>query len=620
MTPKPLTIALSLALLGISLQARAMDDRWYIAPMLSHINPDNKLGAEESMGLGFGLGQAVSEHWNMEILARGNKLDNDLGGSNLRQRGLGIDGLYFFNRNPAFAPYAVMGLGGLRTTLPGGVDSGLNANVGLGFMTQLGNDMALRADARRRWTDSDITGVGTSLNDWLVNVGLQIPLGPKPIVLASTPSAAPTEPSPAAPVAVMAAQPAEPAAATTKPSPAEEPAAATTAVSAAASAMPPEATGASTPAAAATAASEPAPAVPATPVAAAQPSAPLSEPAPAAAPPTPAVEPVTPAPMTAAAPSPAPALPDPAPAATDPAAAQPAAPAPVLAATPEPAAAVSPPVIEPPAPATPASTDSDNDGVADALDNCPATPAGRSVNPLGCEIDSDGDGVVDALDKCPATPTGGKVNADGCLPDADGDGVIDSLDNCPATPAGRSVNPLGCEIDSDSDGVVDALDKCLGTLAGRTVNADGCELDADGDGIVDALDQCAATPAGDKVDEKGCTLASAITLKGVHFDSDSAKLRPESQAVLDKTADILMRYPHIDVEVAGHTDSTYTDAYNKRLSEDRAKSVCDYFIQKGIEARRLRAKGYGETSPVADNKSKAGREQNRRVELHLAPE
>lgn len=617
MTPNPLAIALATALLGLSLQARAVDDRWYLSPMLSHVNPDNKLGAEESMGLGFGLGKAISDHWNLELLARANKLDNDLGGSNLRQRGLGVDGLYFFNRNPAFAPYAVMGLGALRTTLPGDIDSGLNANVGLGFVTQVGNDIALRADARRRWTDSDIAGVGTSLNDWLVNIGLQIPLGAKPRNLASTASAAHTESASSAPVSAMAVQAATPSPAPNQPSPAAEPAAATT------QAVSPEPAPTAAPAAAAPTASQPAEVTMSAPAPAA-----TSDPAPKVA--------TEPAPVSATAPTPA-AEPTATPpanvataAATSTAASEP--PAPVIAQAPvtppettaaSRAAAEAAPAapVEPLAPAAPAAiADSDNDGVADTLDNCPATPAGRQVNALGCEIDSDGDGVVDALDKCPATPAGGKVNADGCLPDADGDGVVDSLDNCPATPAGRQVNALGCEIDSDGDGIVDALDKCLGTLAGRTVNADGCEPDADGDGIADAQDACPGTPAGDKVDEKGCTLASAITLKGVNFDSDSAKLRPESQAILDTTADVLKRYPHIDVEVAGHTDSTYTDAYNKRLSEDRAKSVCDYFIQKGIESRRLRAKGYGETSPVADNKSKTGREQNRRVELRLAPE
>lgn len=199
--------------------------------------------------------------------------------------------------------------------------------------------------------------------------------------------------------------------------------------------------------------------------------------------------------------------------------------------------------------------------------------------------------------------------------DSDADGVADSLDKCPATPAGRKVNAEGCEPDSDGDGVVDALDKCPASPVGRKVNAEGCEPDSDGDGVVDALDQCADTPKGDKVDAKGCTVLEPIVLKGVNFDSDSARLRPESTPVLDKAAETLKRYPHISVEVAGHTDSTHTDTHNQKLSEERAKSVCDYFIQKGIEAQRLRARGYGEAKPTTENATSAGRETNRRVEI-----
>jgi len=229
--------------------------------------------------------------------------------------------------------------------------------------------------------------------------------------------------------------------------------------------------------------------------------------------------------------------------------------------------------------------------------------------------DSDADGVADALDKCPATPAGRKVNAEGCELDGDGDGVVDALDKCPATPAGRKVDAQGCETDGDGDGVVDALDKCPATPAGRKVDAQGCETDGDGDGVIDALDKCPATPKGDKVDASGCTVLEPIVLKGVNFDSDSAKLRPESAPVLDKAAETLQRYPHISVEVAGHTDSTHTDTHNRKLSEERAKSVCDYFIQKGIEAQRLRARGYGEAKPAAENATPAGRESNRRVEI-----
>ena len=201
--------------------------------------------------------------------------------------------------------------------------------------------------------------------------------------------------------------------------------------------------------------------------------------------------------------------------------------------------------------------------------------------------------------------------------DDDKDGVVNSLDKCPNTPSGRKVNAQGCELDGDGDGVVDGLDKCPDTPAGRKVNAQGCEPDSDGDGIIDALDQCPDTPKGDKVDSKGCTLAETIVLKGVNFDSDSANLRPESSAILDDAVATLKRYPQLRIEVAGHTDSSHTDAHNLILSKNRAQAVSDYFVQHGIDAARLVPKGYGESQPVADNATIEGRAVNRRVEMRL---
>jgi OOP family OmpA-OmpF porin len=210
---------------------------------------------------------------------------------------------------------------------------------------------------------------------------------------------------------------------------------------------------------------------------------------------------------------------------------------------------------------------------------------------------------------------GAKVNAEGCELDGDKDGVVDRLDKCPTTPAGRKVNTQGCELDGDGDGVVDALDKCPTTPAGRTVNAQGCELDGDGDGIVDGIDQCPTTPAGDRVDSKGCSLPKVLNLQGVNFDNNKDTLRPEAAAILDDAVATLSRYPTFKVEIAGHTDSADTDAYNLELSQRRAKTVMDYFIGKGIAADRLSAKGYGEAQPIADNATVDGRFKNRRVEL-----
>ena len=259
--------------------------------------------------------------------------------------------------------------------------------------------------------------------------------------------------------------------------------------------------------------------------------------------------------------------------------------------------------------------DSDGDGVVDRLDKCPTTPAGRKVNAQGCELDSDGDGVVDALDKCPTTPAGRKVNSEGCELDSDGDGVANALDKCPTTPAGRSVNAEGCELDSDGDGVVDALDNCPTTPPGRKVNAEGCEPDSDRDGIIDTADQCPNTPAGDRVDSKGCSLPKVFNLIGVNFDTAKDSLRPEATDILDDAVAILKRYPGLKVEIAGHTDSAGSDSANLELSQQRADAVMNYFIDKGVEANRMSAKGYGEALPIADNATADGRFKNRRVEL-----
>jgi OOP family OmpA-OmpF porin len=106
-----------------------------------------------------------------------------------------------------------------------------------------------------------------------------------------------------------------------------------------------------------------------------------------------------------------------------------------------------------------------------------------------------------------------------------------------------------------------------------------------------------------------------LTLEGVNFDNDKATLRPDAYGILDKAAATLKEWGNAKVEVAGHTDSRSDDDYNQKLSQRRAETVRTYLIGKGVAADRLTAKGYGESSPVADNESEEGRFKNRRVEL-----
>lgn len=238
-------------------------------------------------------------------------------------------------------------------------------------------------------------------------------------------------------------------------------------------------------------------------------------------------------------------------------------------------------------PATPKWVDTDGDGVEDGSDNCPNTPAGARVDAWGCELDSDGDGVKDSVDQCPGTPRGVPVDANGCPNDSDGDGVSDDMDECPGTPAGQPVD------------------------------AKGCELDDDGDGVVNRLDECPGTPAGAQVDIKGCEIKEEITLEGVNFQSNSDVLVPGAESILNDAAATLRMNPSINVEVAGHTDSDGAADYNEGLSARRAQTVHDFLASNGVSVDRMTVRGYGESQPIADNSSSAGKAQNRRVVLRI---
>jgi len=265
--------------------------------------------------------------------------------------------------------------------------------------------------------------------------------------------------------------------------------------------------------------------------------------------------------------------------------------------------------------------DSDHDGVCDDVDQCPDTPKGCEVDENGCPIDTDGDGVCDGLDQCPDTPRCAKVDMNGCPVDTDGDGVWDGCDKCPNTPSGCEVDANGCPLDSDNDGVWDCRDKCPDTPSCCNVDADGCPTDSDNDGVCDGCDECPGTPAGYKVDERGCPtgvpeIQETLSLQGVEgFVVNTWTLTDAFKKILDKVADGLKAFPHVKVEVQGHTDISGTKEWNQTLSERRANSVRDYLISKGVAADRLTAKGYGSSKPKYDNSTPIGRSKNRRVEL-----
>jgi OOP family OmpA-OmpF porin len=236
------------------------------------------------------------------------------------------------------------------------------------------------------------------------------------------------------------------------------------------------------------------------------------------------------------------------------------------------------------------------------------------------QTDADGDGVPDEIDVCPATPMGVVVDARGCPVDTDGDGIPDYQDDCDDTPSGARVDGRGCPMDSDGDGVYDGLDQCAATPAGATVDATGCPVDSDDDGVFDGIDQCPDTPSDVQVDVRGCPIATKIeaplVLHSLNFASGSGELLPESYPALAEVVASLKAHPEVRIEIRGYADSSGPEELNQRLTQERADSVKTFLVKAGIESSRLVAKGYGEANPIADNSTKEGRAQNRRVELH----
>lgn len=229
--------------------------------------------------------------------------------------------------------------------------------------------------------------------------------------------------------------------------------------------------------------------------------------------------------------------------------------------------------------------------------------------------DTDKDGIIDSLDKCPTVP--GLAKYDGCpIPDTDKDGINDEEDKCPTVPGLAKYQ--GCPVpDTDKDGLNDEEDKCP-TVAG-VARYQGCPVpDTDGDGVNDEEDRC---PSEAGLPENfGCPTLEQFKFdaKKVQFISGSATLTAAAKKELDKGATILTEHPDLKISIEGHTDNTGKEATNQKLSEKRAEAVKAYFVKKGISADRLLTTGYGQTMPIADNKTLKGRAENRRVEFKAA--
>ena len=217
--------------------------------------------------------------------------------------------------------------------------------------------------------------------------------------------------------------------------------------------------------------------------------------------------------------------------------------------------------------------------------------------------DSDGDGYPDAVDKCPTEKEDGKPPepTDGCpaASDRDGDGIPDSEDQCP-------------DKAEDKDGIQDD---------------DGCpEYDVDNDGVPDTEDKCPTQPGprSSIAEKNGCPSLTRVGADGevellqpIEFETGRAVIKPGSYPILDEVVTLMKARGSIKMGVYGHTDSRGIPAMNMKLSGDRAAAVMSYLVSHGVAQSRLESQGFGQTKPIADNATDAGRAKNRRVEFKI---
>lgn len=142
-------------------------------------------------------------------------------------------------------------------------------------------------------------------------------------------------------------------------------------------------------------------------------------------------------------------------------------------------------------------------------------------------------------------------------------------------------------------------------------------VDDDGDGVINERDKCPNTLKGARVDGNGCVVEQTLTIRDITFETDSARLTANAQRLMENVVSFLRSDPSARISISGHTDSVASDAYNMKLSRNRANEVRDYLIGYGIDGSRLDAAGYGESRPVATNDTPEGRELNRRVEFRI---
>ncbi|HLP15010.1 MAG TPA: OmpA family protein [Bacteroidota bacterium] len=288
----------------------------------------------------------------------------------------------------------------------------------------------------------------------------------------------------------------------------------------------------------------------------------------------------------------------------------------------------------------PSIADTDGDGLSD----------GQEINTYhtnALKADTDGDGLTDGDEvlKYKTDPNNPDTDADGLTDyaevmtthtdalkaDTDGDGLLD----------GQEVNTTHTDplkADTDGDGLSDGqeintqhTDPLKADTDGDTLSdgqevlkykTDPLKADTDGGSVNDNVEIARGTDplkssddVPPKKEELKVEVGTAIVLDGIVFNSGKAAITPESEAIIEKAYNTLQGNPEIEVEIRGYTDNVGKPASNLKLSASRAKAVRDYLIKKGIDAKRIASKGYGQEDPVAPNTTAEGKQRNRRIEF-----
>lgn len=192
------------------------------------------------------------------------------------------------------------------------------------------------------------------------------------------------------------------------------------------------------------------------------------------------------------------------------------------------------------------------------------------------------------------------------------------------------------ELEAQKATLAASLDAANQNNARLAADVDKLTKDSDGDGVSDFFDKCPGTPANTKVDGAGCPLPVPViekkeekiviteednrivkeAIQNLEFDFAKASIKPHSYPALDRVADLLKR-KNLNLKLSGHTDNVGSKTRNLALSRERAESVKSYLVEKGVNASKIEAVGYGMSQPIASNKTAAGRQKNRRVEFTI---